>query len=71
MIKMKYNYNEKGGLESTEVTEEEYNAYEKVRMSCQINMCDLQEVMALTSLDVLTVMTIMKDYGEIRNKFER
>jgi len=54
-----------------EINEEEFEAYEDVRVSGETNMYDIPMVMMLAQ-DVLTkkqILTIMDNYLELKNKY--
>ena len=52
------------------VTEEEFEAYEDVRESGITNMFDVKMVESLSGLSKGTIMSIMKNYGELKDKYE-
>lgn len=52
-----------------EVTKEEYEAYEVVRSSGVTNMFDVRKVEAYSGLDRKTIMTIMKSYSSLMEKY--
>ena len=54
-----------------DISEEEFEAYEDVRVSGETNMYDIPMVMMLAQ-DVLTkkqILTIMDNYLELKNKY--
>ena len=52
------------------VTEEEFEAYEDVRESGVTNMFDVKMVESLSGLSKGTIMSIMKNYGELKDKYD-
>ena len=52
------------------VTEEEFEAYEDVRESGITNMFDVKMVESLSGLSKGTIMSIMKNYGELKDKYD-
>jgi len=53
----------------SEVTEEEFLAYEDVRESGVTNMFAIDTVMALSGLDRVTILTIIRHYSELADKY--
>ena len=51
------------------ITKEEFSSYEEVRQSGLTNMFMIAVVEELSGLDKDTVITIMKNYGYLENKF--
>ena len=51
------------------ITEEQFEAYEDVRQSGVTNMFDIKYVMELSGLEKEDIMTIMKSYGELSDKY--
>lgn len=54
-----------------EVTKEQFDAYEDVRLSGETNMFDIRKVIELSG-DILTreiCLEVMKQYSELRSKF--
>ena len=54
----------------TEITKEQFEAYVRVQMSGVTNMFDVQMVSGLTGLEREQIMTIMKNYGELKEKYD-
>ena len=54
----------------TEITQEQFEAYEDVRESGVTNMFDVKYVMELSGLEKEEIMTIMKSYGELKEKYD-
>ena len=54
----------------TEITKEQFEAYVNVQMSGVTNMIDVQMVSGLTGLEREQIMTIMKNYGELKDKYD-
>ena len=52
-----------------EITKEEFQAYEAVRLSGATNMFDVNMVEQLSGLDRDTISEIMKNYGDYRNLY--
>lgn len=52
-----------------EITEDEFEAYVSCQMSGVTNMFDVRTVQAITGLDRAKIMLIMKQYGELSEKF--
>tara|TARA_R110002012_G_scaffold194059_1_gene361908 strand:+ start:200 stop:370 length:171 start_codon:yes stop_codon:yes gene_type:complete len=53
-----------------EITEEQFEAYEDVRESGVTNMFDVRTVSELSGLDREEIMTIMKGYSELKEKYD-
>lgn len=53
-----------------EITQEEFQSYISVRMSGITNMWDIRNVMALTYLSKEKILYIMKNYGELSEKYK-
>ena len=53
-----------------EITQEQFEAYEDVRESGVTNMFDVKTVGELSGLDKEQIMTIMKSYGELKEKYD-
>ena len=53
----------------TEITQEQFEAYEDVRVSGVTNMFDVKTVGQLSGLEKEDIMTIMKSYGELNDKY--
>ena len=54
----------------TEITQEQFEAYEAVRESGVTNMFDVKTVGDLSGLEKEEIMTIMKSYGELKEKYD-
>jgi len=52
------------------ITEEQFEAYEDVRQSGVTNMFDVRTVGELSGLEKEDIMTIMKNYGELKEKYD-
>ena len=53
-----------------EITEEQFEAYVEVQESGQTNMFDIKMVEILSGLEKEEIMTIMKSYGELKEKYD-
>ena len=54
----------------TEITQEQFEAYVDVQESGQTNMIDVKMVEILSGLEKEEIMTIMKSYGELKDKYD-
>ena len=54
----------------TEITKEQFEAYVNVQMSGVTNMFDVQMVSGLSGLEREQIMTIMKNYGDLKDKYD-
>ena len=54
----------------TEITKEQFEAYVDVQMSGVTNMFDVKTVSELSGLEKEEIMTIMKSYGELKEKYD-
>ena len=54
----------------TEITQEQFEAYEDVRESGVTNMFDVKTVGELSGLGKEEIMTIMQSYGELKEKYD-
>ena len=54
----------------TEITKEQFEAYVNVQMSGVTNMFDVKTVSELSGLEKEVIMTIMKSYGELKEKYD-
>ena len=54
----------------TEITQEQFKAYVSVQMSGVTNMFDVRTVSDLSGLDKREIMTIMKSYSELKEKYD-
>ena len=52
------------------ITKEDFEAYVDVQESGVTNMFDVRTVGALSGLDKEQIMTIMKHYGELEDKYD-
>ena len=53
-----------------EITKKQFNRYEGVRLSGATNMFDVRNVTALSGLNKEQIMTIMKCYSELKEKYD-
>ena len=53
-----------------EITEEQFEAYVDVQESGVTNMWDVKTVGELSGLEKEEIMTIMKSYGELKEKYD-
>lgn len=53
----------------TDITKQEFEAYEKVRVSGVTNMFDVRVVQALSGLSREKILAIMKNYEELMKKY--
>jgi len=53
----------------TEITQEQFEAYVDVQESGVTNMFDVKTVGQLSGLEKEEIMTIMKSYGELKEKY--
>ena len=53
-----------------EITKEQFEAYVDVQMSGITNMMDVRTVSELSGLEKEEIMTIMKNYGELKEKYD-
>ena len=51
------------------ITKEQFEAYVDVQMSGVTNMFDIRTVSDLTGLEKDEIMTIMKNYSELKEKY--
>ena len=54
----------------TEITQEQFEAYVDVQESGVTNMFDVRNVTALSGLNKKQIMTIMKSYSELKEKYD-
>ena len=52
------------------ITQEQFEAYEDVRESGVTNMFDVKYVGQLSGLEKEEIMTIMKSYSELKDKYD-
>ena len=53
----------------TEITQEQFEAYVDVQESGVTNMFDVRTVGQLSGLEKEQIMTIMTNYGELKDKY--
>ena len=53
-----------------EITKEQFEAYVDVQMSGVTNMFDVRTVGQLSGLEKQQIMTIMQNYGELKDKYD-
>ena len=51
------------------ITKNDFDDYEAVRQSGKTNMFDTKRVSALSGLDKATIMEIIKNYTELKEKY--
>jgi len=54
----------------TEISREQFEAYVDVQESGVTNMFDVKTVGQLSGLEKEEIMTIMKSYGELKEKYD-
>ncbi len=54
----------------TEISREQFEAYVDVQESGVTNMFDVKTVGELSGLEKEEIMTIMKSYGELKEKYD-
>ena len=54
----------------TEISREQFEAYVDVQESGVTNMFDVKTVSDLSGLEKEEIMTIMKSYGELKEKYD-
>ena len=54
----------------TEITQEQFEAYVDVQESGVTNMFDVKTVGELSGLEKEQIMTIMTNYGELKDKYD-
>ena len=52
------------------ITKEQFEAYVNVQMSGATNMWNVKLVSELSGLEEEKIMTIMKSYGELKDKYD-
>ena len=52
------------------ITQEQFESYEDVRESGVTNMFDVKTVGELSGLEKEEIMTIMKNYGQLKEKYD-
>ena len=55
--------------EMEKITKEQFEAYVNVQMSGITNMFDVRMVQSLSGLEKEQIMTIMTNYGELKEKY--
>ena len=64
------NINENKLNKMEKITEEQFEAYKDVQQSGVTNMFDVKTVGELSGLEKEEIMTIMKSYGELKEKYD-
>ena len=64
------NINENKLNKMEKITEEQFEAYVDVQMSGVTNMWNVKLVSQLSGLEEKKIMTIMKNYGELKEKYD-
>ena len=54
----------------TEITQEQFEAYVDVQESGVTNMFDIRTVESISGLNKGTIMSIMKSYSELKEKYD-
>ncbi len=54
-----------------EITQEQFNAYENVRLTGLTNMLDIQAVSEYSGLDRMVVLDIITNYTKLKEKFQK
>ena len=54
----------------TEITQEQFEAYVDVQESGVTNMFDVRTVSQLSGLEKEQILTIMTNYGELKDKYD-
>ena len=70
MVKRKLNINNKKLSKMEKITKEDFEAYVDVQESGVTNMFDVKTVGALSGLEKEQIMTIMTNYGELKDKYD-
>ena len=70
MVKRKLNNNNNKLNEMEKITREDFEAYVDVQKSGVTNMFDVKTVGALSGLEKEQIMTIMTNYGELKDKYD-
>ena len=52
------------------ITKEQFKAYVNVQMSGVTNMFDVRTVQSLSGLEKEQILTIMTNYGELKDKYD-
>ncbi len=64
------NINDKNNNKMDKITKEQFEAYVDVQMSGVTNMWNVKLVSELSGLEKDEIMTIMKSYGELKDKYD-
>lgn len=64
------NINENKLNKMEKITQEQFEAYVDVQESGVTNMFDVKTVSQLSGLEKEDIMTIMKNYGELKEKYD-
>ena len=64
------NINDKNNNKMDKITKEQFEAYVDVQMSGVTNMWNVKLVSELSGLEEEEIMTIMKNYGELKEKYD-
>ena len=70
MVKRKLNINNNKLSKMEKITKEDFEAYVDVQESGVTNMFDVKTVGALSGLEKEQIMTIMTNYGELKDKYD-
>ena len=70
MVKRKLNNNNNKVNKMTEITKEQFEAYVDVQESGVTNMFNVKLVGELSGLDKVEIMTIMTNYGTLKDKYD-
>ena len=57
-------------MEDMDITEQEFQAYEEVRLSGVTNMFDVRKVEELSGLSREAILFIMKHYTELKERYQ-
>ena len=70
MVKRKLNINNKKLSKMEKITKEDFEAYVDVQESGVTNMFNAKLVGELSGLEKEQIMTIMTNYGELKDKYD-
>ena len=70
MVNKKLNINNNKLNEMEKITREDFEAYVDVQESGVTNMFDVRTVGQLSGLEKEQIMTIMTNYGELKDKYD-
>ena len=70
MVKRKLNINNKKLSKMEKITKEDFEAYVDVQESGVTNMFDVRTVGQLSGLEKEQIMTIMTNYGKLKDKYD-